>query len=90
MSERNFARVYQTTTGRSPAKAVELFRTAAARDMLEETTTPIGVIAQKTGFVDDERLRRAMQRVLGLSPKEYRDRFGDKRLGFLRLRRCVL
>lgn len=78
MSERNFARVYQTTTGRSPAKAVELFRTAAARDMLEETTTPIGVIARKTGFVDDERLRRAMQRVLGLSPKEYRERFGNK------------
>ena len=36
MSERNFARVYQATTGRTPAKAVERFRIMAARTLLEE------------------------------------------------------
>ncbi|MEM7060541.1 MAG: helix-turn-helix domain-containing protein [Pseudomonadota bacterium] len=76
MSVRNFARVYQTTTGRTPAKAVELFRITAARNQLEETDDPITTIARKTGFTDDERLRRAMQRVLGLSPTQCRERFG--------------
>ncbi|WP_281926539.1 GlxA family transcriptional regulator [Roseibium album] len=76
MSERNFTRVYRATTGRTPAKTIELFRVAAARDLLEDTALPVATIAQRTGFEDDERLRRAMQRVLGISPKEYRNRFG--------------
>lgn len=76
MSARNFARVYRTTTGRTPARTIELFRVAAARDLLEETSLPVTSIAQRTGFEDDERLRRAMQRVLGISPTEYRKRFG--------------
>lgn len=76
MSERNFTRVYRTVTGRTPAKTIELFRVAAARDLLEDTTLPVSTIAQRTGFEDDERLRRAMQRVLGVSPTEYRKHFG--------------
>ena len=76
MSNRNFTRLYRSATGRTPAKAVELFRVMAARDKLEENVDSISTIAIKTGFVDDERLRPAMQRVLGLSPKEYRERFG--------------
>ncbi len=78
MSVRNFARVYQTTTGRTPAKAVELFRVMAARDQLEQTSDPISTIAHRTGFLDDERLRRSMQRVFGLSPKACRERFGNR------------
>ncbi|MEM6495954.1 MAG: DJ-1/PfpI family protein [Pseudomonadota bacterium] len=77
MSNRNFTRLYRSATGRTPAKAVELIRVMAARDKLEENAEPISAIARKTGFIDDERLRRAMQRVLGLSPKEYRERFGN-------------
>ncbi|MEX0285947.1 MAG: GlxA family transcriptional regulator [Paracoccaceae bacterium] len=76
MSERNFARAYREETGRTPAKAVEMFRLAAARDLLEETMMPVASIARKTGFGDDERLRRAMHRAIGVSPAEYRDRFG--------------
>ena len=76
MSERNFIRVYRAATGRTPAKTIELFRIAAARDLLEVTELPVATIARRTGFEDDERLRRAMQRVLGISPTEYRKRFG--------------
>ncbi|WP_136659143.1 GlxA family transcriptional regulator [Nitratireductor sp. XY-223] len=76
MSERNFTRVYRATTGRTPAKTIELFRIAAARDLLEVTELPVATIAQRAGFEDDERMRRAMQRVFGISPTEYRKRFG--------------
>ena len=76
MSPRNFARVYQSATGRTPAKAVELIRFMAARNQLEETADPINIIARRTGFSDGERLRRAMHRILGLSPHQYRARFG--------------
>lgn len=76
MSARNFARVYRSLTGQTPAKAVEQFRVSAARDLLEESDLPIAAIAAQTGFEDDERMRRAMRRALGVSPSEYRARFG--------------
>ncbi|MEM1387066.1 MAG: helix-turn-helix domain-containing protein [Pseudomonadota bacterium] len=76
MSVRNFARVYREVTGYTPAKAVERIRVAAARNLLEGTTLPVSEVAQETGFEDDERLRRAMQRAVGISPTQYRERFG--------------
>lgn len=76
MSPRNFARVYRLKTGRTPAKSVEFFRVTAARNLLEQSALPISQIARQVGFEDDERLRRAMRRVFGISPKQCRERFG--------------
>ncbi len=77
MSARSFARIYLSQTGSTPAKAVEHFRVEAASRMLEQTDLPISSVAHDCGFGDDERLRRAMQRTKGVSPSEYRDRFGE-------------
>ncbi|USI73448.1 GlxA family transcriptional regulator [Sphingomonas morindae] len=76
MSPRNFARVYQRETGLSPARAVELMRIEAARRLLETAGDPIQRIAHRTGFGDDERMRRAFVKTLGVSPNAYRARFG--------------
>jgi len=76
MSARNFARVYAAETGSSPARAVERFRVEAARRLLEDTSLPVTAIADRCGFYDDERLRRAMSRALNLSPNDYRRHFG--------------
>ncbi|RDK02259.1 GlxA family transcriptional regulator [Cupriavidus lacunae] len=76
MSPRNFARVYQRETGKSPARAIEQIRLEAARRLLEEGQDPIKQIAHNTGFGDDERMRRAFIKTLGVSPQDYRSRFG--------------
>ncbi|MEO9876967.1 MAG: DJ-1/PfpI family protein [Anderseniella sp.] len=76
MSARNFARVYASETGSSPARAVERFRVEAARRLLEDTSLPVTTIADRCGFNDDERLRRAMLRTVALSPNDYRRHFG--------------
>ncbi|WP_436535688.1 GlxA family transcriptional regulator [Actinoplanes sp. HUAS TT8] len=76
MSPRNFARVYLRETGESPARAVEKLRLAAARRRLEHTDDPVRVVARHTGFGDDERMRRAFVKALGVSPQDYRSRFG--------------
>ena len=76
MSARSFARTYLAETGSTPAKAVEQFRIEAACRMLEDSIVPISQVARNSGFQDDERLRRAMQRARGVSPSEYRERFG--------------
>lgn len=75
MSNRSFSRLYKRNTGTTPAKAVEALRVEAARNFLEETTVPISILAARCGFTDDERLRRAFIRRLGVSPNDYRKRF---------------
>jgi len=75
MSPRNFARVYKKTTGRSPAKAVELFRLESARRLLEDSNHNIRTIARQCGFGDEERMRTAFLRTLAIAPSEYRERF---------------
>jgi transcriptional regulator GlxA family with amidase domain len=78
MSARNFARVYKTKTGRTPAKAIELFRLETARRLLEDTNERIESIARRTGFGDEDRMRNTFQRHLNVSPRDYRARFGAR------------
>lgn len=76
MSPRNFARVYRRETGQSPARAIEQIRIEAAVRLLESTDDPIKTVADRTGFGDDERMRRAFMKAYGVSPQDYRSRFG--------------
>ncbi len=78
MSLRNFARVYTAKVGRTPAKTIELFRLEAARRLLEDTDERIDAIAHCTGFGDEERIRAAFQRHFAVSPRVYRERFGQR------------
>jgi transcriptional regulator GlxA family with amidase domain len=75
MSPRNFARVYKLKTGRTPAKAVEVLRVEAARRLLEDSGRNIDQISRLCGFGDEERMRLTFQRNLGVSPRDYRNRF---------------
>lgn len=75
MSSRNFARVYKEKTGRTPGKAVELFRVEAARRLLEHSDNNLDQIARKCGLGDEERMRVTFQRNLGMTPSDYRRQF---------------
>lgn len=79
MSPRNFARVYKEKIGRTPAKAVEVFRLEAARRLLEDSDRNIDQIARLCGFGDEGRMLATFQRHLALSPKEYRESCGQRR-----------
>ena len=75
MSTRSFSRYYLTLMGTTPAKAVEQIRLEAAKRALERGDVSIKRIADTCGFGDDERLRRAFLRNLGIPPDAYRARF---------------
>lgn len=75
MSARNFSRLYSKQMGLTPAKAVEAIRTEMARDLLETTDISIKRIAAQCGFNDEERMRRAFLRLLGVAPSDYRQGF---------------
>lgn len=76
MSPRNFSRAYTEHVGYSPGKAVELVRLERAKIMLETTGIPIKTISLQLGFRDYERMRRTFIRHTGISPIDYRRRFG--------------
>jgi transcriptional regulator GlxA family with amidase domain len=75
MSSRTFARIYTSRIGITPAKAIERIRLELARRLLERQEIALAEIAERTGFGDNERMRRAFVRCLGVTPTEYRRRF---------------
>lgn len=75
MSPRNFIRTFARETGATPGRFVECARIDAARRRLEESPDSLERIAALCGFGSAERMRRAFQRQLGVSPNSYRERF---------------
>jgi transcriptional regulator GlxA family with amidase domain len=75
MSERSFVRHYRSSTGQTPARAIEALRLEAARRLLAETALPVKRVASQCGFGSEETLRRAFVRGMDVTPMEYRERF---------------
>jgi transcriptional regulator GlxA family with amidase domain len=75
MSPRNFARLFRSETGDTPAQFAERARADAARLNLEQTILPVETIAEQCGFGNAERMRRTFQRLFDVSPHDYRARF---------------
>lgn len=76
MSERGFSRHYTATTGTTPARAVELLKVEAARQLLSDSALPVKRVAQRCGFGSEETMRRSFLRLLAATPQDYRARFG--------------
>jgi transcriptional regulator GlxA family with amidase domain len=81
MSLRHFCRVFRSEVGVPPAAWVERVRVETARRALETTPASVEEVAASAGFGTPESLRRAFARQVGLSPREYRARFGSARRG---------
>lgn len=75
MSERTFARVFRQELGMTPALFVERARVDAARRLLEAGDVPVKQLFGLSGFRDEETLRRAFLRQLGVNPSAYQARF---------------
>jgi transcriptional regulator GlxA family with amidase domain len=75
MSPRNFSRVFRSETRMSPAAYVEQVRIDKARRLLEETSLPLDGVAKQSGLGTAALARRAFLRRLGISLRQYRDRF---------------
>lgn len=75
MSPRTFARIFPSEIGMSPGRFVEQLRIDRARELLESGAEGLEQVARESGFGREERLRRAFQRRLGISPAQYRAHF---------------
>ena len=77
MSERNLNRVFQRETAHTPAGFIENARFELARRLLDECKAPFKLVAARTGFGTEERMRRVFQRRLGITPRDYCARFAS-------------
>jgi len=77
MSVRNFERVFTREVGTTPSQYVLQMRVEAARRQLERTNGGLKQIASLTGFGSVDVMRRAFVRLLGITPRRYRDVAAD-------------
>ena len=77
MSSRHFARLFTQRLGTTPAAYVRRARVEEARRRIEGGSMRLKQVARHCGFADEQRLRRAFHKVLGVTPIEYRSRFAS-------------
>ena len=65
----------------TPTRYLQYLRVSKARESLEFSTMTINEIAWMVGYEDPGSFRRVFQRIMGLSPGDYRRRFGIAREG---------
>ncbi len=79
MSARSLQRIFRDELDAAPAEIVLRARLEAARSRLSEGAGSIERIAAGCGFVSPATLRRAFHKAYGVSPADYRARFGPRR-----------
>ena len=75
LGERTFLRRFHRATGLRPTEYLQHLRMGKARDHLERSGWSIDEIAWQVGYEDSGAFRKTFQRLLGLSPGDYRRRF---------------
>ena len=75
LSVRHFSRQFASAVGVSPAAFVQRLRVEEARRCIEDGSNRLKGVARRCGFADEQSLRRAFRRALGVTPAEYRSRF---------------
>jgi len=79
MTERTFSRAFRKEVKTTPAAFVEQARVNRAKAMLEVSDWPLARVAERSGFGTPHALHRAFQRQVGITPGEFRERFGAPR-----------
>lgn len=76
LTERTFIRRFAKATGLSPLDYVHSLRLEEAKQMLETEALSIEAIAQQVGYEDSSFFGRLFRRKVGVTPAQYRRRFG--------------
>ncbi|MCR5878975.1 GlxA family transcriptional regulator [Phenylobacterium sp. J367] len=76
MSPRHFSRRFKAEVGATPAAWLVKLRLEEARRRIEAGTGSLKEVARTCGFHDEQNLRRAFRRRMGVPPREYQARFG--------------
>ena len=76
LSERTFVRRFTVATGMSPLDYIHALRLEEAKQMLETQDLPVEMVALEVGYQDNGFFGRMFRRRVGMTPGQYRRRFG--------------
>lgn len=76
LPERTFKRRFALATGMAPLDYVHHVRLEEAKHMLERGADPVEAIAVDIGYSDSSFFSRLFRRKVGMTPVQYRQRFG--------------
>lgn len=79
LGERSFNRRFKRATGMSPMAYVHSLRLEESKHLLETTADPVEAVAEAVGYEDASFFGRLFRRQVGLTPAQYRRRFGGLR-----------
>lgn len=79
LAERSFTRRFREATGMAPLEYVHTLRLEEAKQMLETGEEPVEGIANEVGYEDAAFFSRLFRRKVGITPVQYRRRFGNLR-----------
>ncbi len=79
LAERSFKRRFAHATGMSPIEYVHTLRIEESKQVLETMDLPIEAVANEVGYEDASFFGRLFRRKVGLTPAQYRKRFGALR-----------
>ncbi len=80
LEDRTFLRRFQKATGHTTTDYWQRLRISIARAKLRDTGLAIDQIGWEVGYTDPSAFRKVFNRIVGLSPSDYRRRFasGDR------------
>ena len=81
LGTRTFLRRFHKATGMTPTRYLQHLRVGKARESLEFSMLPVNEIAWSVGYEDPGSFRKVFHHIIGLSPGDYRRRFGIAREG---------
>jgi transcriptional regulator GlxA family with amidase domain len=76
MSLRKLQRRFQETFKTTPQKYICKLRVLQACELLSGSSLPVTEIALQVGFYDHSAFSKKFSEIVGISPREYRKRFG--------------
>lgn len=79
LGERSFTRRFKRATGMAPMTYVHTLRLEESKHLLETGGDPVEAVAEAVGYEDASFFGRLFRRHVGLTPTQYRKRFGGLR-----------
>ncbi|HEY6081348.1 MAG TPA: helix-turn-helix domain-containing protein [Polyangiaceae bacterium] len=79
LPERTFKRRFRKAAGMSPLEYVQAIRLEEAKNLLETSELTLELLAERVGYEDASFFSRLFRRSVGLTPAQYRRRFGALR-----------
>ncbi|MBY4678959.1 GlxA family transcriptional regulator [Marinobacterium arenosum] len=76
LTERTFLRRFIRATDLKPVQYLQRLRIQRACELIESSPLPFEAVAHQVGYEDSGAFRKLFLKVMGLTPREFRQRFG--------------